>query len=77
MQSEEYARVLKMRTYDYVDKMLYDMQGRMEDLNLKYFGEMYANLRRLLRKSEACCRVTVMKSRRWRIVPRKGKMRSL
>ncbi|MCI5688195.1 hypothetical protein AALA24_06605 [Anaerovoracaceae bacterium 42-11] len=44
MQSEEYARVLKMRTYDYVDKMLYDMQGRMEDLNLKYFGEMYANL---------------------------------
>ena len=33
MQSEEYARVLKMRTYDYVDKMLYDMQG-----------EMYANL---------------------------------
>ena len=33
-----------MRTYDYVDKMLYDMQGRMEDLNLKYFGEMYANL---------------------------------
>ena len=23
--AEEYARVLKMRTYDYVDKMLYDM----------------------------------------------------
>ncbi len=42
--AEDYARVLKMRTYDYVDKMLYDMQAKMEDLNLKYFGEMYANL---------------------------------
>ena len=31
-------------TYDYVDKMLYDMQAKMDDLNLKYFGEMYANL---------------------------------
>lgn len=42
--AEQYATVLKMRTYDYVDKMLFDMQARMEDLNLKYFGEMYANL---------------------------------
>lgn len=42
--AENYARELKMRTYDYVDKMLYDMEGRMEDLNLKYFGEMYASL---------------------------------
>ncbi|MFR7990038.1 MAG: hypothetical protein ACLU5F_05535 [Anaerovoracaceae bacterium] len=42
--AEEYARILKMRTYDYVDKMLYDMQAKMDDLNLKYFGEMYANL---------------------------------
>ena len=33
-----------MRTYDYVDKMLYDMEGRMEELNMKYFGEMYGNL---------------------------------
>ena len=42
--AEEYARILKMRTYDYVDKMLYDMQAKMDDLNLKYFGEMYTNL---------------------------------
>lgn len=42
--AENYARVLKMKTYDYVDKILYDMQGNMEELNLKYFGEMYANL---------------------------------
>ncbi len=33
-----------MRTYDYVDKMLYDMQEKMDELNMKYFGEMYTNL---------------------------------
>lgn len=42
--AEDYAKVLKMRTYDYVDKMLYDMQARMDELNMKYFGEMYSNL---------------------------------
>lgn len=42
--AEDYSRELKMRTYDYVDKMLYDMQAKMDDLNLKYFGEMYASL---------------------------------
>ena len=36
--------MLKMKTYDYVDKMLYDMQGKMDELNMKYFGEMYTNL---------------------------------
>ncbi len=36
--------MLKMKTYDYVDKMLYDMQAKMDELNLKYFGEMYTNL---------------------------------
>lgn len=42
--AESYSKVLKMKTYDYVDKILYDMQGNMDELNLKYFGEMYANL---------------------------------
>ena len=37
-------RVMRMRTYDYVDKMLYDMQGKMDELNMKYFGEMYTSL---------------------------------
>lgn len=44
--AEDYSRVLKMRTYDYVDKMLYDFQAKMDDLNMKYFGEMYSNLER-------------------------------
>ena len=42
--AETHAKVLKMRTYDYVDKMLFDMQGKMDELNMKYFGEMYSNL---------------------------------
>lgn len=42
--AETHARVMRMRTYDYVDKMLYDMQGKMDELNMKYFGEMYTNL---------------------------------
>ena len=42
--AEVNARMLKMKTYDYVDKMLYDMQGKMDELNMKYFGEMYTNL---------------------------------
>ena len=42
--AEEYCKLLKMRTYDYVDKMLFDMQGKMDELNMKYFGEMFSNL---------------------------------
>ena len=42
--AEVNARLLKMKTYDYVDKMLYDMQGKMDELNMKYFWEMYTNL---------------------------------
>lgn len=42
--AETHAKVMKMRTYDYVDKMLFDMQTRMDELNMKYFGEMYTNL---------------------------------
>ena len=42
--AELHAKMLKMRSYDYVDKMLYDMQAKMDELNMRYFGEMYANL---------------------------------
>jgi len=42
--AEEYCKLLKMRTYDYVDKMLYDMQAKMDELNMKYFGEMFSGL---------------------------------
>ena len=42
--AEDYARTLKMKTYDYLDRMLYDMQGKMEELNTRYFGDMFNNL---------------------------------
>lgn len=42
--AEVNAKLLKMKTYDYVDKMLYDMQAKMDELNMRYFGEMYSNL---------------------------------
>jgi vacuolar-type H+-ATPase subunit H len=38
------AKQLKMSTYDYVDKVLYDFQEKMEYLNGQYFGEMFTNL---------------------------------
>jgi len=38
------AKQLKMSTYDYVDKVLYEFQEKMEYLNNKYFGEMFTNL---------------------------------
>ena len=37
-------KILKMKTYDYVDKILYDMQAKMDEMNMRYFGEMYSNL---------------------------------
>ena len=43
-EAEEYAAMLKLRTYDYLDKMLFKMQKRMDDLNNTYFGSMYDNL---------------------------------
>lgn len=43
-EAEEYCKFLKMRTYDYVDKILYDMQVKMADLNVKYLDEMFSNL---------------------------------
>ena len=43
-EAEDYCKFLKMRTYDYVDKMLYDTQVKMDELNMKYFGEMFSNL---------------------------------
>ena len=38
------AKQLKMSTYDYIDKVLYDFQEKMEELNSRYFGEMFGNL---------------------------------
>lgn len=43
------AKLLKMKTYDYVDSMLYEMQGRIENLSVKYVNVMFSNLEETLR----------------------------
>ena len=42
--ADDYSRVLKLKTYDYLDKMLYDMQDRVDNLNVQYASQMYEYL---------------------------------
>ncbi len=42
--AEMQASYLKMRTYDYVDKILYDMQQNMDMINARYIAVMRANI---------------------------------
>ncbi len=42
--ADDYSRVLKLKTYDYLDKMLYDMQDKVDTLNVKYASQMYEYL---------------------------------
>ena len=42
--TEENSRTLKMGTYEYMDKILFDFQEKMDYLNSQYFGEMFENL---------------------------------
>ena len=44
--ADEYSKVLKMKTYDYLDKILYDMQGRIDDMNVRYASEMYSYMQK-------------------------------
>ena len=40
-EAQEYSTMLKMRTYDYLDKTLYDMQGKFDEVNGKYLNELF------------------------------------
>ena len=42
--AEANAKQLKMSTFEYIDKILYDFQEKMDMLNAKYFGEMFEGL---------------------------------
>ncbi|MDR2487297.1 MAG: ATPase [Clostridiales Family XIII bacterium] len=42
--AESNAKHLKMSTFEYIDKILFDFQEKMDLLNGKYFGEMFGNL---------------------------------
>ncbi|MCQ2547494.1 MAG: ATPase [Clostridia bacterium] len=43
-EAKKSAKQLKMKTYEYVDQMLYEMQEKVDELHLKYFGEMLNNI---------------------------------
>ncbi|MDR1028419.1 MAG: ATPase [Clostridiales Family XIII bacterium] len=42
--AENNVKQLKMGTFEYIDKILFDFQEKMDLLNGKYFGEMFTNL---------------------------------
>ena len=42
--ADDYSKVLKMKTYDYLDRVLYDMQDKVDNLNVKYASQMYEYL---------------------------------
>jgi vacuolar-type H+-ATPase subunit H len=42
--AEANAKHLKMSTFEYIDKILFDFQEKMDIMNGKYFGDMFSNL---------------------------------
>ena len=42
--AQNYSKELKMRTYDYMDKILFDMENKMDEFGMKLFGEMCGQL---------------------------------
>ncbi|MDR3072841.1 MAG: ATPase [Clostridiales Family XIII bacterium] len=42
--AETRVKQLKMNTYDYIDKILFDFQEKMDVMNEKYFGEMFTGI---------------------------------
>lgn len=42
--TETNCRELTLSAYEYVDRILYNFQTKMEELNQIYFGEMFTNL---------------------------------
>ncbi|MDR0852580.1 MAG: ATPase [Clostridiales Family XIII bacterium] len=42
--TEDRCKTLKMGTFEYIDKILFDFQQQMELFENKYFGEMYSTL---------------------------------
>lgn len=42
--TEDTAKQLKIGTYEYLDSILYNFQGKMEHLSSIYFGEMFTSI---------------------------------
>ncbi len=42
--SDEYSKTMKLRTYDYMDEVLYSFRQKMDEVNSKYFEAMYDDM---------------------------------
>jgi cellulose biosynthesis protein BcsQ len=45
-QTEANVKQLKLDSYDYIDKILFEFQSKMEQWNAMYFGDMLTNIQR-------------------------------
>jgi cell division septum initiation protein DivIVA len=45
-QTETNVKQLKLDTYDYIDKILFEFQEKMEQMNAVYFGDMFTSVQR-------------------------------
>ena len=45
-QTDTNIKQLKLDTYNYIDKILFDFQEKMDHLNGVYFGDMFSNLQK-------------------------------
>jgi hypothetical protein len=46
IQTEANIKQLKLDTYDYIDKILFEFQEKMEQMNAAYFGDMFTSVQR-------------------------------
>jgi hypothetical protein len=46
VQTESNVKQLKLDTYDYIDKILFEFQNKMEQMNAAYFGDMFTSVQR-------------------------------
>jgi cell division septum initiation protein DivIVA len=45
-QTEANLKQLRLDAYDYIDKILFEFQEKMEQMNAVYFGDMFTNVQR-------------------------------
>ena len=50
--TEDTAKQLKVSTYEYLDGILYNFQGKMEHLSSIYFGEMFTSIEKAFEEKE-------------------------
>ena len=52
-EAENHNRYMKLRTYEYVDKLIYDMQNSMAKITEDYFTPMYEYLENTIQEVDS------------------------